>query len=56
MAPQTPPRSERPGKAVSVLVIFLVFAAYFAWRRNAGAPVLSHVTVDLVAYSRLTPR
>ena len=36
--------------ALVYLPIFLVFAAYFAWRRNAVAPALSHVMVDLVAW------
>ena len=35
------------------LPIFLVFASYFAWRRNAVTPVLSHVTVDVVSWAAL---
>ena len=39
--------------ALVYLPIFLTFAVYFAWRRNAVAPVLSHVTVDLVAWAAI---
>jgi len=39
--------------ALVYLPIFLTFAVYFAWRRNAVAPALSHVTVDLVAWAAI---
>jgi membrane protease YdiL (CAAX protease family) len=35
------------------LPIFLVFATYFAWRRNAVTPAVSHVTIDLVSWLAL---
>src|SRR2546428_2987077 len=39
--------------ALVYLPIFLTFAVYFAWRRNAVAPALSHITVDLVAWAAI---
>jgi membrane protease YdiL (CAAX protease family) len=39
--------------ALVYLPLFVVFAAYFAWRRNAVAPALAHVMVDVVSWTAL---
>ena len=46
--------------ALTYLPLFLVFAVYFAWQRNAVAPALAHVIIDVVSraalHSGLAPR
>jgi membrane protease YdiL (CAAX protease family) len=39
--------------ALVYLPLFVVFAVYFAWRRNAVAPALAHVLVDVVSWTAL---
>ena len=39
--------------ALVYLPLFVVFAAYFAWRRNAVAPALAHVMIDVVSWAAL---
>ena len=39
--------------ALVYLPLFVVFAGYFAWRRNAVAPALAHVMIDIVSWTAL---